>query len=306
MKLDEFRQSFASAGCLIACRPGIDDGDVRHLLQISKLTRRVTGHEPTVVSHDDADANAQIERFRKGSDKFLCAVRKISEGVDIKRLMVLIMATRPTTELLFRQLSGRVMRVSNDGAVEHAVIFIPKFPQLVQWAERIQEDAEVGLKQRKERLNSNGGDDPKSNPFIALGSEHKDGGAIYFGDAYSAAEINAAEKLKDEAPQLFGVATSAIACVMRKAGVEIDPTEAPAQPLQIKKKKLRGEIVTLSRRLAFLKNGDQPDFKAVWRDIRGVTGVRDIVDLVDNRSIEVMTQVRDLLKLWVGSVGNAS
>jgi hypothetical protein len=217
--------------------------------------------------------------------------------------MVLIMATRPTTELLFRQLCGRVMSVIKEGAEEHAVIFIPKFPQLVEWAERIQDEADAGLKERKKRKVGCEGGEPK--PFIALGSIHQDGGAIYFGDAYSAAEINAAEKLKEEAPQLFGVAASAIACVMRKAGVTIDPTEAPAKPLQVQKKVLRRDINKLARRLAIRRNPSEPDFGKVWTGIYKLTGVRDLNDLMDNRSIEVMKQVEELLKSWVGSSEDA-
>lgn len=304
-RLDELRQRFLNnAGCLIVCRPGIDDKDTRHLRQISQLTRRVTGHEPVVVSHDDADANALIEHFRNSSEKFLCAVRKISEGVHIKRLMVLIMATRPTTELLFRQLCGRVMSVSKDGAEEYAVILIPKFPQLVEWAERIQEEAEAGLKERKVKTGTDGGMERDQKPFVALGSSHEDGGAIYFGDTFSAAEINAAERLKNETPQLFGIATSAIACVMRKAGVEVDPTKAPAKPLQVQKKELRRDINKLARRLAIRRNADEPDFKKVWTDLHKITGVRDVNDLMDNRNIEVMKQVLGLLKSWVGVSAN--
>jgi hypothetical protein len=50
-------------------------------------------------------------------------------GVDIKRLRVLVMAMRPTTELLFRQLVGRIVRVQDPKADprERATAFIAKF-----------------------------------------------------------------------------------------------------------------------------------------------------------------------------------
>jgi superfamily II DNA or RNA helicase len=300
--LDDYRKLFTSAGCLIVCRPGTDDTDERHLRQIAKMTHRLTGSLPNVVSHDDPEANSKIECYRNSSDKFICAVRKISEGVDIKRLHVLGMATRPTTELLFRQMVGRVVRVRDDTANEHATVFIPKFPQLVQWAARIREEAEAGLRERNER-----GPDinigclgPKPGSFTPLGSSHENGGAISdFGDQYSPAEINAAEKLKGS-PQLSGVPVTAIAFLLKKVGAEIDPDEAPGEPLQIEKKKLRTEINVLARRLALRRDHDQPDFKRVWLDLHRLIGARNLDDLMNNHSIDRMRQARDLLKGWLG------
>ena len=298
--LDDYRKLYPSAGGLIVCRPGIDDTDVRHLRQIAATTRRVTGHLPIVVSHDDAEANDAIAAYRRGSEKFICAVRKITEGVDIKRLHVLIMATRPTTELLFRQIVGRVVRVRDDTASEHATVFIPKFPQLVEWAGRIRDEAEAGLREREAKPRSgNDANDKKPRSFTPLGSSHEDGGAISdYGDEYSAAEINAAEKLK-QSPQLFGVPVTTIAYVLKHVGAEIDPTEAAGEPLQIEKKKLRIEINKQVRRLAIMRNAEQPDFSQVWIDLHRAIGARNIEDLMDNHSLDKMRQASELLKGWV-------
>jgi len=63
--LDDYRKLYPSAGGLIVCRPGSDDADVRHLRQIAATTRRVTGHVPIVVSHDDTDANDAIAKNKR-------------------------------------------------------------------------------------------------------------------------------------------------------------------------------------------------------------------------------------------------
>jgi superfamily II DNA or RNA helicase len=299
--LDDYRKVYPAAGCLIVCRPGSDDEDIRHLRQVAKITKRVTGHMPLIISHDDAEANDTIAAYRNSSDKFICAVRKISEGVDIKRLHVLIMATRPTTELLFRQIIGRVVRVRDKEASESATVFIPKFPQLMEWAARIRDEAQAGLKDRDDSKEAGERDGrEKSSSFVPLGSSHESGGAISdYGDQYTAAEINAAEKLK-QAPQLSGVPVTTIAFLLKQIGADIDPMEAAGEPLQIEKKKLREEINVLARRLALGRDRDQPDFKRVWVDLYRMVGAANIDDLMDNHSIDRMRQARDLLKGWLG------
>lgn len=304
--LDDYRKLYPSAGCLIVCRPGTDDADVRHLRQIAATTKRITGHLPVIVSHDDAEANDAIASYRNSSDKFICAVRKISEGVDIKRLHVVVMATRPTTELLFRQIVGRAVRVRDDTASEHATIFIPKFPQLAEWAARIRDEAEAGLRDRKERGPREGDFEKTPGSFTALGSSHEDGGAISdFGDEYTAAEINAAEKMK-QSPQLYGVPVTSIAYVLKHVGAPIDPMEAAGEPLQIVKKKLRNDINKMVRRLAISRNPDQPDFKQVWIELHKLIGARNVEDLTDNHSVDKMRQALELLKGWVGGAGHAA
>jgi superfamily II DNA or RNA helicase len=302
--LDNYRKIYPSAGCLIVCRPGSDEADERHLRQVAAVTRRVTNHLPLVVSHDDAEANDIIAAYRNGAEKFICAVRKISEGVDIKRLHVLVMATRPTTELLFRQIVGRVVRVRDETehakVQEPATVYIPKFPQLMEWAARIRDEAKVGLREREKREPGEGGGGQGSSSFVPLGSSHESGGAISdFGDHFTAAEINTAEKLK-QAPQLSGVPVTSIAFLLKAIGVEIDPAEPAGDPLHVQKKELRAEINTLARRLAFSRNAEQPDHKQVWIDLHGMIGVRDLNDLMDNYSIDKMRQARDLLKGWMG------
>ena len=136
--------------------------------------------------------------------------------------------------------------------------------------------------------------------FIPLSSSHETGGAISdFGDHFSAAEINAAEKLKRE-PQLSGVPVTTIAFLLKKVGAEIDPTEPAGEPLQIEKKKLREEINVLARRLAIGRNHEQPDFKRVWIDLHRLIGARNLDDLMDNHSIDRMRQARELVKSWLG------
>jgi superfamily II DNA or RNA helicase len=289
--LEQYRSWDRDAGGLIVCRSGKDDNDNRHLNHVAQLIRDTLGEEPEVISYDDKDANAKIERFRKSDQRWICAVRKISEGVDIKRLRVEVMATRPTSELLFRQLVGRVVRVDDDKRPGDATVFLARFPQLVAWASTIAEEAKAGL--ADQRPDGNGGNKPgEPRSFSSRAATHEDGGAISdFGEEFAADEINAAERLRGDDPQLADVSITILAHLQRKLGVVVEPMIAPKQPLQIEKKKVRVALVKKQRRLAIQRNPKIPDFGKVWREIGDTFGPYNADDLTDNYSIEIMRQV---------------
>ena len=306
-RLDEYRVFDHNAGGIVICRPGTDDNDDRHLHQVAKLLRQVTGDAPEIITHDDVDANSKIERFRMGETKWICSVRKISEGVDIKRLRVMVMANRPGTELLFRQLVGRVVRVEDSTAYEDATVFLAKFPQLVKWAGQISEEAEGGLKEQRERSETDGDVERGETTFIPLGGTHEDGGGVSeYGEAFNRAEIDFAEHWKRGDPQLVNVPLTAIAHLVRKMGVSV-PEEQPAQePLAVQKKRVRSSINNKARNLAYRKNSETPDFAAVWRLVFTHTGAKSLDDLCDNHSIDKMRQVERLLAMELGGGEDAS
>lgn len=296
-KLDEYRTHDVDAGGIVICRPGSDDADDRYLMQIAKLVRELTGEAPEVVTHDDPEANSKIERFRNGRQRWICSVRKISEGVDIKRLRVQVLANRPSTELLFRQLVGRIVRVDDPARPGDATVFMAKFPQLNEWAEQIADEAAAGLREVGSRDASEPLDRDEQTRFVPLGATHEDGGAISdFGEAFHPGEITAAERYKTDDPQLAGVSVAQIAHLMRKMGVIPSPVVEHGEPLHLQKKRLREELNKLARKLAIQRNPEKPDFQGVWGTVFRRTGARSLDDLMDNKPIEVMRQVEEMFK----------
>ena len=307
--LDEYRSWDPDAAMLIVCRPGTDERDNRHLDMVAKMVRQITGEQPEVIYYEDRDADAKIERFRKGTQRCICAVRKISEGVDIKRLRVQVMANRPTTELLFRQLVGRVVRVDNVKRPGDARVFIAKFKQLTEWAMKIREEAESGLKKKQTTGGGDGiGDDPRDMRKVTpIGTSHEDGGAISdFGERFTAAEINAAERDKTQDPQLIGIAVTTYAYIRRKLGIKTEETETAQAPLHTQKKELRTKINKAVGALANQRNPAQPDYKGVWVALHRATGASSIDDLMDNYSIDVMRQAQTLLTTWMSEKYDAA
>src|SRR5690606_17245772 len=81
----------------------------------AKLLRQVTGVPPVVVVSDDATASAKIAQFAESDQRWLVAVRMVSEGVDIPRLAVGVYATNAATPLYFAQAVGRFVRARRPG-----------------------------------------------------------------------------------------------------------------------------------------------------------------------------------------------
>lgn len=134
-KLVECRKLIPDAAALAACV------DQYHAIKVAALIREVTGCEPSVIVSDSELENDSVKEFRKSQKEWLVAVRKVSEGTDIKRLQVLCYLTNTTSELFFRQLVGRVSRVRGIEDFE-AYVYLPADPRLIRCAQNI-ENAQV-------------------------------------------------------------------------------------------------------------------------------------------------------------------
>jgi superfamily II DNA or RNA helicase len=100
------------------------------------LLRMVTGETPVTVLSDDRTASKKIAAFGASKDRWMVAVRMVSEGVDIPRLMVGVYATSASTPLYFAQAIGRFVRARRPG--ETASIFLPSVPNLLGLAEEME------------------------------------------------------------------------------------------------------------------------------------------------------------------------
>lgn len=105
--------------------------------------RQVTGAGPTLVLSDDADASSRIEAFATGSDRWMVAVRMVSEGVDVPRLAVGVYATSASTPLYFAQAIGRFVRARRRG--ETASVFLPSVGPLLALAGALEVERDHAL-----------------------------------------------------------------------------------------------------------------------------------------------------------------
>jgi superfamily II DNA or RNA helicase len=158
----------------------------------------ITGTAPVVVLSDEKGASARIARFAESDDRWMVAVRMVSEGVDVPRLAVGVYATSASTPLFFAQAVGRFVRSRRPG--ETASVFVPSVPVLLGLASELeaQRDHVLGEPHRGEekwddellaaaqRQEDEPGEDEKS--FTALGAQAELDQLIYEGTSFSADE----------------------------------------------------------------------------------------------------------------------
>ena len=131
-KLSEIRNRRPEAGGLLIAI------DQKHARLCSKLLHEITGRKPAVVVSDDPKASKKIKEFSNSSERWLIAVKMVSEGVDIPRLCVGVYATNIKSELFFRQAVGRFVRQQKNYLDQDAYIYIPKDIVLVDFAKEIE------------------------------------------------------------------------------------------------------------------------------------------------------------------------
>jgi len=102
----------------------------------AKVLGEITGEKAVVVLSDDVGSSGRIAAFSASTDRWMVAVRMVSEGVDIPRLAVGVYATSASTPLFFAQAIGRFVRARRDG--ETASVFVPSVPHLLELASEME------------------------------------------------------------------------------------------------------------------------------------------------------------------------
>ena len=180
-RLTEVRRGMPDAGGLVIAT------DQTKARAYARLLQEISGEKPAVVLSDDDGSSARIDEFAANEQRWMVAVRMVSEGVDVPRLAVGVYATSTATPLFFAQAVGRFVRARRRG--ETASVFLPSVPQLLGHAGALEterdhaldrvltaeekgifftpEDAEMAAANREEKAS----DDLMLPGFEALGSQ---------------------------------------------------------------------------------------------------------------------------------------
>ncbi|MGN6575521.1 MAG: DEAD/DEAH box helicase [Nocardioides sp.] len=139
-RLTEVRRHVPDAGGLVIAT---DQDSAR---SYAGLLKAITGDKPTVVLSDEKAASKRIADFSESDDRWMVAVRMVSEGVDVPRLAVGVYATTTATPLFFAQAVGRFVRARKRG--ETASVFLPSVPGLLGFASEmeVERDKVLGRK----------------------------------------------------------------------------------------------------------------------------------------------------------------
>ena len=147
---------------------------------------------------DEKAASKRIAAFTECEDRWMVAVRMVSEGVDVPRLAVGVYATTTATPLFFAQAVGRFVRARRRG--ETASVFLPSVPNLLGFASEmeVERDHVLGRKVNDEgdifaaeedllaqaKAAESASADESSAPFEALGSEARFDRVLYDGGEF--------------------------------------------------------------------------------------------------------------------------
>ncbi|MER5636328.1 DEAD/DEAH box helicase family protein [Kitasatospora sp. NPDC002227] len=154
-RLTEVRKAIPDAGGLVIAT------DQNAARAYAKMIREITGHKATLVLSDETEASQRISDFSASDERWMVAVRMVSEGVDVPRLAVGVYATSISTPLFFAQAVGRFVRARKRG--ETASVFLPSVPMLLGFAnemelqrdhvlDRPKKEGEEGLFDEEDRL----------------------------------------------------------------------------------------------------------------------------------------------------------
>lgn len=132
-KLSKIRRVNPDAAGLIVA------SSVEHARQISSLMKTCFNEDSVVVTYRENEPTSIIQRFRHAKTKWIISVGMISEGTNIPRLQVCCHLTNIKTEMHFRQILGRILRMTGSKNQE-AIMFMPAEPKLLEYAFRVKQD----------------------------------------------------------------------------------------------------------------------------------------------------------------------
>jgi len=157
-KLNTIRLVNGNAGGLIVA------SSVTHANDIYNLMTLYFNQDAIVVTHKQANAVEIINNFRQSQQAWIISVGMISEGTDIPRLQVCCHLSRVKTELYFRQILGRILRITQTGN-EKSWLYTFSEPSLSEFAHRLNQEVPNQNILKNEYFSLTNVGDKKSKPY---------------------------------------------------------------------------------------------------------------------------------------------
>ncbi|ROO74778.1 DEAD/DEAH box helicase [Vibrio crassostreae] len=132
-RLEKVRLSSPNAGGLIVA------ASVQHAQTIKEILSQKFRQTVSIVTYRHEEPLAEIGRYRQSNAQWIVSVGMISEGTDIPRLQVCCHMSSVKTELYFRQVLGRILRVNNK-INQQAWLFTFAEQSLIEFSDRIEQD----------------------------------------------------------------------------------------------------------------------------------------------------------------------
>jgi superfamily II DNA or RNA helicase len=177
-----------------------------HARQIAARLASIAGEQPEIVMSDEPGASKRIADFAAADRRWLVSVLMVSEGVDIPRLRVGVYATAARTELFFRQVVGRFIRVTPGGPRNQmSYLLMPADFRLKALAHEIEVERNHALD-----LSPSGMDEDEGEEFDEIPEAEPGEGGGFAALSSSAAELDDA--------------------IMSETALQLFPTDDPPRP----------------------------------------------------------------------------
>lgn len=278
----------------------------------ARMLKDITGEDPVVVlSEDGPEAKLGIDRFSNGNQRWLVAVRMVSEGVDVPRLALGVYATKTKTEMFFRQAIGRFVRRQGKDDEQIATVFAPALSGLRIMAAQIEKEIQHELTLEEEEIErelSDGNGQQMLDLFARIpltASQPTFHGAIHGGTEWTVEENERAEELlkkhdfppsvlasmrklvREEFSELTKVGTVPVPAQVRQV------VGAEDEPLHRKRKALADKLTKLSRSATFKLSLEHGEVQ--WR-VNNVMGVRKRADATVQQLQRGLEYVEQMLR----------
>ena len=133
-KLDEIRNIMPDAGGLVIAP------DIEMAKYMAKILEMIEGEAPVLVHSKMNNSDSRIKIFRESKKRWIVSVAMVSEGVDIRRLRVLVYLPNALTNLAFRQAIGRVVRTNGPNDDTRAYVVMPSIKILEGYARKVEDE----------------------------------------------------------------------------------------------------------------------------------------------------------------------
>jgi len=137
-KLQKIRLINPNAGGLIIA------SSVNHANQIFSILKNKLNKHATIVTYKEDMPSDLIRDYRTSNEEWIISVGMISEGTNIPRLQVCCHLTNIKTEMHYRQILGRTLRVTSSPD-QSAILYMLAEPKLVEYAYRVNQDIPDGV-----------------------------------------------------------------------------------------------------------------------------------------------------------------
>lgn len=136
-KLQEIRQQNPAAAALAVA------SSVSHAIEIINILKTEFNQQAVLATYKQDKPQDIIDKFITSQSQWIVSVGMVSEGTDIPRLQVCCHLSRVKTELYYRQVLGRILRVNNE-INQEAWLYTFAEPSLSEYSYRIEREIPTG------------------------------------------------------------------------------------------------------------------------------------------------------------------